>query len=90
MAEQNQQQSVEEVPDHPQFRKQKPVEDNSGPVVRGDGTVLPDRGDRPKNPLKRVWPESGESANHKAEKEQPDEQKATGETASEPTHRDEL
>ena len=79
MAEKNQQQQVEEeVPDHPQFRKQQPVEENSGPVVRGDGTVLQDRGDRPKNPKKKMWDESVESEKRKAEMEQ----KATEEAAS--------
>ncbi|KAF1975867.1 Sec20-domain-containing protein [Bimuria novae-zelandiae CBS 107.79] len=72
MAEKAQQQNTEEVPDHPQFRKQQPQEDD-GPVVRGDGTVLQERGDRPKNPKKKVWEENVESA--KFEEQQRQEEK---------------
>ena len=91
MAEKAQQQNTEEVPDHPQFRKQQPVEDN-GPVVRGDGTVLPDRGDRPKNPKKKVWDESVENAKFEeqqkqAEKEILGEQKEAEAEAAEPQQR---
>jgi protein transport protein SEC20 len=60
MAEQNQQQQEAE---HPQLRKQtQQQEDPNEPVVRGDGTVLPARGDRPANPKKKMWDEGVESA----------------------------
>jgi protein transport protein SEC20 len=59
MAEQNQQQ----VPDHPQFRKPQQSEEQDGPVVRGDGTVLQES-DRPRNPKKKMWDENVESAKH--------------------------
>lgn len=37
-------------------------------VVRGDGTVLPDRGsDKPANPKKKMWEEDVESAKHERE-----------------------
>lgn len=49
-------QEEEEV--HPQLRKK--VQEEEGPVVRGDGTVLPDRGERPRNPKKKMWVEGGE------------------------------
>lgn len=89
MAEKAQQQNTEEVPDHPQFRKQQPVED-TGPVIRGDGTVLPDRGDRPKNPKKKVWDEDVENAKRE---EQQREAKAEAEAVIEDSterKRDEL
>ncbi len=64
MAEQNQQQqSNEEVQDHPQFRQQNqpPAEDEE--VRRGDGTVLK-ASDKPRNPKKKMWEENVESAKH--------------------------
>ena len=83
MAEQSQnqnQQSTEEVPEHPQLRQQHHEEDD-GPVVRGDGTVLQARDDRPRNPKKKMWEESVESAKfeeqqRQAEREILGEQKA--------------
>jgi protein transport protein SEC20 len=62
MAEQNQQQQQEDVPDHPQFRQQKKEEDE-GPVTLGDGTVLKES-DKPRNPKKKMWEEGVESAKH--------------------------
>ncbi|KAJ4287987.1 Protein transport protein sec20 [Kalmusia sp. IMI 367209] len=56
MAEQAQQEQ-----DHPQFRQQHPPQEDNGPVVRGDGTVLQER-DRPPNPKKKMWEENVESA----------------------------
>ncbi|KAJ4345247.1 Protein transport protein sec20 [Didymosphaeria variabile] len=58
---QNQQNAEEEVPDHPQLRRKNHQEDD-GPVVRGDGTVLQERADRPRNPKKKMWEEDVESA----------------------------
>ncbi|ORY08201.1 Sec20-domain-containing protein [Clohesyomyces aquaticus] len=67
MAEQNQQQDVE---DHPQLREQaQQQEDQNEPVVRGDGTVLQES-DRPRNPKKRIWEENVESAKHEQEQAQ--------------------
>ncbi|KAF9736296.1 hypothetical protein PMIN04_007443 [Paraphaeosphaeria minitans] len=65
MAERSQtQQAAQDVPDHPQLRKHaNPTqeEEDAGPVVRGDGTVLPARGeDKPRNPKKKMWEESVE------------------------------
>jgi protein transport protein SEC20 len=45
------------------------------PVVRGDGTVLPDRpSDRPANPKKKMWEEDVESAKHEREEAEKGEQ----------------
>ena len=68
MAEQNQQQQQEEVPDHPQFRQQKKDEDE-GPVTLGDGTVLKES-DKPRNPKKKMWEEDVEREKFEARQEQ--------------------
>lgn len=69
MAEQTQpQQQQEEVPDHPQFRQQQP-EDEQGPVVRGDGTVLKES-DKPRNPKKKMWEENVEREKFEAQQQQ--------------------
>jgi protein transport protein SEC20 len=63
-------QNMEETQEHPQLRKNKPapVEDE-GPVVRGDGTVLPARGeDKPQNPKKKMWEESVERGKMEGDK----------------------
>jgi protein transport protein SEC20 len=77
MAEQSQQ-----TQDHPQLREHHHAEGESGPVVRGDGTVLPDRpSDRPVNPKKKVWDEDVESAKHaevEAEKSQTEQPRSSG------------
>ncbi|KAH7124013.1 Sec20-domain-containing protein [Dendryphion nanum] len=63
MAEQNQNQQ-EQVPDHPQLREQQQGgEQEDGPVVRGDGTVLKES-DKPRNPKKKMWEENVESEKH--------------------------
>lgn len=67
------QQKGEEVPEHPQFRQQNHQEDD-GPVVRGDGTVLPNRDDRPRNPKKKMWEEDVESAKFEEQQRQADEE----------------
>ncbi|KAL1603509.1 Protein transport protein sec20 [Paraconiothyrium brasiliense] len=93
MAEKSQ--NAEQVPDHPQLRPQTHHEDD-GPVVRGDGTVLPDRADRPRNPKKKMWDEDVESAKFEAKQEQAEkeilgEQRAAeGEAGDKQRRRDEL
>lgn len=37
-------------------------------LKRGDGTVLPERGDKPKNPLKRVFDTEEEAKKEEAQK----------------------
>lgn len=64
MAERNQQQRQEEVPDHPQFRQQA-QEAEEGPVRRGDGTILQES-DKPRNPKKKMWEEDKERAKYEA------------------------
>ncbi|KAL6712039.1 Protein transport protein sec20 [Coniothyrium glycines] len=69
MAEQNQQQLQEEVPDHPQFRQRTQQQDEEGPVRRGDGTILQES-DKPRNPKKKMWDENVESAKHEQAQQQ--------------------
>lgn len=91
-AQQNQQ--TEDVPDHPQFRKQPPREEDTGPVVRGDGTVLPDRGDRPKNPKKKAWEEDVEREKFEVKQREAEErilgEQKAAEAEAEGRKRDEL
>ncbi|KAJ4322021.1 Protein transport protein sec20 [Neodidymelliopsis sp. IMI 364377] len=75
MAEQQQQQQGE-VPDHPQFR-QKQQDQDDGPVVRGDGTVLQES-DKPRNPKKKMWEENVESAKYEQAQQQQQQQQAGG------------
>jgi protein transport protein SEC20 len=86
MAEQNQQQQQEEVPDHPQFRQQRKDEDE-GPVTLGDGTVLTES-DKPRNPKKKMWEEDVESA--KRDQTQAQETQAEQEGSGQRRKRDEL
>jgi protein transport protein SEC20 len=86
MAEQNQQQQQEEVPDHPQFRQQRKDEDE-GPVTLGDGTVLKES-DKPRNPKKKMWEEDVESA--KRDQTQAQETQAEQEGSGQRRKRDEL
>lgn len=58
MAEENQNQNQGEEQVHPQFREHRTEEGNEEEkvVVRGDGTVLPKRGEAQKpNPKKKMW-----------------------------------
>jgi protein transport protein SEC20 len=91
MAEQNQQQQQqqgqEEVPDHPQFRKQVREEDE-GPVTLGDGTVLKES-DKPRNPKKKMWDEGVESAKREQAQQQ-GEQQQQQEGGAQRRKRDEL
>jgi protein transport protein SEC20 len=41
-------------------RSQQQQEEQKEPVRRGDGTILEERGDRPKNPKKKMWEENVE------------------------------
>jgi protein transport protein SEC20 len=68
MAEQNQQQKKDEVPDHPQFREQR-QEEEEGPVRRGDGTILKES-DKPRNPKKKMWEEDVEREKYEAAQHQ--------------------
>jgi protein transport protein SEC20 len=86
MAEQNQHQQQEEVPDHPQFRQQRKDEDE-GPVTLGDGTVLKES-DKPRNPKKKMWEEDVESA--KRDQTQAQETQAEQEGSGQRRKRDEL
>ncbi|KAI4647773.1 hypothetical protein J4E93_004183 [Alternaria ventricosa] len=86
MAEQNQQQQQEEVPDHPQFRQPRKDEDE-GPVTLGDGTVLQES-DKPRNPKKKMWEEDVESA--KRDEAQAQETPAQQEGSGQRRKRDEL
>jgi protein transport protein SEC20 len=82
MAEQNQQQQ-EAV--HPQLREQnqqQPDEKNE-PIVRGDGTVLQERSDRPRNPKKKMWDEGMESAKFEEEQRQAEQQLLQEQAAAE-------
>jgi protein transport protein SEC20 len=85
MAEHNQQQQQEEVPDHPQFRQQQREEDE-GPVTLGDGTVLKES-DKPRNPKKKMWDEGVESAKREQVQAQGEQQQAG---SAQRTKRDEL
>ena len=58
MAEE-QQQSNEEIPDHPQLRQQNEPTVQDEEVRRGDGTVLKES-DKPRNPKKKMWEEDVE------------------------------
>lgn len=76
MAENSQTQSqpgTQDVPDHPQLRKHNnptQEQEDDGPVVRGDGTVLPGRGeDKPRNPKKKMWEESVERGKFEEEQQ---------------------
>jgi len=75
MAEQAQQQSAGEEQTHPQFRtqNQQQQQDDEGPVVRGDGTVLVES-DRPRNPKKKMWDENVESAKFEAKQREAEQQ----------------
>jgi protein transport protein SEC20 len=56
-------------------------EERSEPVVRGDGTVLPDRASgRPANPKKKMWEEDVESAKHEREEAEKKQQESVGNT----------
>jgi protein transport protein SEC20 len=51
-------------------------EEQKEPVRRGDGTILEERGDKPKNPKKKMWEESMESQKYEEVQAQ---EKAKGE-----------
>ncbi|RMZ66897.1 sec20 domain [Pyrenophora seminiperda CCB06] len=83
--QQQQQQQTEEVPDHPQFRKQNREVDD-GPVTLGDGTVLRES-NKPRNPKKKMWEEDVESKKLEQAQQQVQQQQGAGE---EERKRDEL
>ena len=58
-AQQQQQQQQGEEAVHPQLRQNRQQPEDDGPVVRGDGTVLEERGG-PRNPKKKMWDEGVE------------------------------
>ena len=45
-----------------------PSDEDPAVVRRGDGTILQDRGDKPRNPKKKQWEEDVESTKHQARK----------------------
>ncbi|KAF2437366.1 Sec20-domain-containing protein [Karstenula rhodostoma CBS 690.94] len=102
MAEHSQsqsQQGAEDVPDHPQLRKHNPTQqqEDDGPVVRGDGTVLPARGEgAPRNTKKKMWEESVEKARFEAQQAEAEreilgsQKEAEGEAGGQRRKRDEL
>ncbi|PVI02460.1 Sec20-domain-containing protein [Periconia macrospinosa] len=65
MAEQNAQSSGERAQETPREHKK--------PVVRGDGTILPDR-ERPANPKKKMWDESVEGAKFEEEQKKAEQE----------------
>lgn len=60
-------QMAENSRQHTQERDQAP-KDDPAIVRRGDGTILEERGDKPRNPKKKQWEEDVESAKHQARK----------------------
>ncbi|KAF2742587.1 hypothetical protein M011DRAFT_412200 [Sporormia fimetaria CBS 119925] len=72
MAEQKQTEQT-----RPQAEEQRGGEEEEGPIVRGDGTVLEKR-DRPANPKKKMWEEDVEAAKHERETAAKTDQAAAG------------
>ncbi|KAF2281302.1 uncharacterized protein EI97DRAFT_429351 [Westerdykella ornata] len=90
MAEQSQ------AAEHPQLKEERQEgqerEQQKEQVVRGDGTVLPERGnDRPVNPKKKMWDESVEGPKHEnAERERKKAEEAAAGSGGARRKRDEL
>lgn len=90
--QQQQQQGGSEEDVHPQLRANRQQhEDNDGPVVRGDGTVLKES-DKPRNPKKKMWEEDVErdKFEQRQQEEEQQQQQHVGSEAAQGRKRDEL